>query len=159
MAWKDIFPRAGSSADPVEPSLAPSEEDDDESSAFTGIEGGGAADGDLLSYESLSILSFGTARQPLHQHCESVKNAPLPREIVSRDRALSDQRVEQVRSVFADPSMWRYLDHFQIECLGSADCFDANLPSMKVHRDDPWMWFERESVKENNVVLKVEVRL
>ena len=150
------------SADLAEPSLAPLEDDDDdESSAFTRIDGASSADEDLLSYDSLSLVTFGTkerTHQPLHFR-ENQDQAPLPREVVSRNRELSDRRADEVRSVFADPYMWRYLDHFQIECLGSADCFDTSLPSMKVQRNDPWMWFESESrTLENNVVMKVEVR-
>lgn len=77
----------------------------------------------------------------------------------SQREALRSQQAEDVRSVFADPSMWRYLDNFQIECLG-VECTDPGLPIMSVRRVESWSWFERQNdVKENDVVMTVEVSL
>ena len=158
------------SVDLVEPSLAPSDKsfwsDDGDASSFVGsaVPGGATAEGHFRR-EVISILTLDALEQEQesfsnqHDH-RLVENDTDNRDVSTVDdspAALSDKRAEEVRSVFADPTMWRYLDHFQIECLGTSDCFDNKLPSMRVRRDDPWQWFESEIVKENNVVMKVEV--
>lgn len=72
-------------------------------------------------------------------------------------RTLRQRRAKGVRSISVDSSMWRYLDNFQLECLQGSDWLDPILPSMSIHGDDPWNWFERQNVKENDVVMTVEV--
>ena len=138
------------SVDPAEPSLAPSDEDlysvDFDLSTITGTQEGFT--NDQSGYESISILTPDTTGRDKAVRSNS--------DFDDDQRKLSQRRADEVRSVFSDPHMWRYLDHFQLECLGVSDCLDPNLPVMSVRRDDPWMWFEREHDSKNDVVVKVE---
>jgi len=146
----------------AEPSLAPSTDDMcsgdlSVSSSLAGAEGTFTTAA-LSNNETISVLTYGTTSG-------HPKTIPTTRDsgIVQRRLeepaedelriTLNEQRAEKVRSVFADPTMWRYLDQLQLECLGV-----DTLSSMIVRHDDPWNWFEGESVKKNgNVVMKVEV--
>ena len=133
----------------AEPSLAPSDDLGSEDHSLSSE--GTLTFGGHFGNEAISVLTFGTKsreQETLHgRKDQGIAGA-------SRDEhrsALLEERLEEVHSVFADPTMWRYLDNFQIECLGT-----DTLRSMTVRRDDSWLWFESESVKENNVVMKVE---
>lgn len=181
MDLNDILDRTGSvDVDQAEePSLAPTDEDassqeDLDLSTLSPLQGSATSTtiDDSIPHDTIIVpRSFpSTTASWGHPH-PAESNAEDQSQVSSQQsetvledwyhqKTLGHTQADEVRSVFADPSMWRFLDHFQLECLGMGDCFDTSLPSMRVHRQDAWSWFENEKAKqpEKDVVMKVEVR-
>ena len=170
MDLNDFLGRSGS-VDLAEPSLAPTDEDassqeDIDLSTFSPVSESTDTRQEASRYNHILVRSFQTVdSEPQEesnleeQSQSSFQSDNFLKEY--QEKSLDHPKAEEVRSVFADPTMWRCLNHFQIECFGAGDCFDTSLPSMRVHREDPWLWFQREDEngKENDVVMKVEVSM
>jgi hypothetical protein len=180
MDLNDVLDRTGSvDLDQTEPSLAPTDEDassqeDLDLSTMSPLQESSIAsniDDICIRKDTIIVHSFQSTDwdHRHHKQEESIaddqsNSSSQQSETVLEDwyhqKTLSNQQADEVRSIFADPSMWRFLDHFQLECFGMGDCFDSSLPAMRVQRQDAWSWFEHEHAKgaDKDVVMKVEVR-